>query len=140
MKAWYDKYIGIPYANRGREMHGADCWGLAILVYRNELGLELPSYGEISAENLAQIYKTMVVDKDDQELWQEINLGDQLPFDICVMRGEATRRVCHVGIVIDKKKILHVEKGIDSVIVSVTDASIRERISCYRRHKKNQKF
>lgn len=134
MMNWYDKYINIPYENRGREATGSDCWGLAIQIYKNELGIDLPGYSDISAENLLQIYHAMNTDKDS-EIWESVNPEDIQAFDICVMRGAGIRRVCHAGIVLDKKRIIHMEKGVDSCIVTLDHFSIRERIDCYRRHK-----
>ena len=52
---WTARYINIPYINKGREFSGADCWGLVRLVYKNELGIDLPTYGEVSADNLAKV-------------------------------------------------------------------------------------
>src|SRR3989338_8977995 len=35
-----DKYLGIPYRHRGREMDGLDCWGFLKFVYA-DLGFRL---------------------------------------------------------------------------------------------------
>lgn len=134
MKKWYDKYINVPYENFGRLMTGADCWGLVVLVYEQELGIQLPTYAEISAESLIEIHRKLSVDKDS-EIWETVTEGNQKPFDVCVMTAPNSKRVCHVGIVIDEKHILHIEKGVDSAIVPVNHFTIRERIACYRRHK-----
>lgn len=39
-----DKYIGIPWVEGGREFTGADCFGILMLYYKNELGIEIPDY------------------------------------------------------------------------------------------------
>ena len=43
----FGKYVGIPWANRGRDpAAGMDCWGLIWHVLRSELGVEIPSYSD----------------------------------------------------------------------------------------------
>lgn len=129
---WVNKYINIPYINKGRNFDGADCWGLIRIVYKDELNIDLPSYGEVSSDDLAKVHRKI---EDVSEKWIEVTKEDIEPFDICVMRASGKRIVCHVGLVIDKKRILHVENKINSAIVELKDPLIRERIVCFRRHK-----
>lgn len=129
---WTSRYINIPYVNKGREFSGADCWGLVRLVYLHELGIELPDYGEVSADDLSKVHRKV---EDVQEQWEAVAHNDIQAFDICVMRAPGKRIICHVGVVVDKNRILHVEKRTDSVIVPLNDPIIRERVSCFRRHK-----
>jgi len=133
MKNWYDKYINVPFKSGGRSIDAADCWGLIRIILFQECGIDLPDYGEISTEDLKRIAQTMTVRKDD-ELWQDIKLGEQKAFDVVVMRRSGSRMVCHVGIMINDKQLIHVEKGTDSAIVSINDWTVRERIECIRRH------
>ena len=36
---WSNRFIGIPYDDFGRSRTGCDCWGLACIIYREELGI-----------------------------------------------------------------------------------------------------
>ena len=38
------KYVGIPWKHLGRNKNGIDCYGLAMLVYKEELNIKLPDY------------------------------------------------------------------------------------------------
>ena len=38
------KYIGLVFEDRGRGPNGYDCWGLLSLIYKEEFGVNLPSY------------------------------------------------------------------------------------------------
>jgi cell wall-associated NlpC family hydrolase len=68
MKEIFDttKYIGIPYTNKGRGMDGADCWGLARLVYKNEFDINLLSFSDEyeSSEEGEQIKDVVQKGKD----------------------------------------------------------------------------
>lgn len=134
---WVNRYINIPYLNKGRGFEGADCWGLVRLVYEHELGIQLPSYGEVSSDNLVAA-QNKVHTVASQAQWINVAPEHIAPFDVCVMRAYGKRLVCHVGVVIDKNTILHVESRSNSVIVSLKDPLIRERITCFRRHTLNK--
>lgn len=130
---WTAKYINVPYLDGGRNRNGVDCWGLVRLVYASELNIDLPSYGEISAEDLIKVARNIDAGKDG-ETWVDVAAEETREFDVCVMRFAGTKRVGHVGIV-TPHGILHVEKGVDAAIVSQKHHTIRERIACFRRHK-----
>ena len=43
-RKWVNDYIGIPYLWGGRSRQGLDCYGLVVLVYREQYGIELPDW------------------------------------------------------------------------------------------------
>jgi probable lipoprotein NlpC len=130
-KVWANKYIGIPFKPNGRDRNGLDCWGLVCLVHKEELGLELFPYNDIfltnSHENLKHVAKVI---QEGKEKLKEIKKPE--PFDIIVLR--AGTYIWHVGIVIDKKRMLHVMDGIESVVEEYTGLFWRDRIDGFRRH------
>ena len=44
---WTRRYIGVPYAKKGRSMDGADCWGLVRIVLDEQFGIAVPSYSDL---------------------------------------------------------------------------------------------
>jgi cell wall-associated NlpC family hydrolase len=51
---WIVKYIGLPYVEGGRDWRGVDCWGLLCLIYKQELGIDLPALpGVVQGKPLA---------------------------------------------------------------------------------------
>lgn len=133
--SWIDKYVGIPFVDGGRDRRGCDCWGLVRLIYQNELKVELPTYGEISAEDLAAVSQ-MVEGNYTVEPWRAIDRDDALPFDVVVMRFYGSRRIGHVGILVaGSTALLHTESTVDSVVVPLLHMTVRSRIVGFRRHK-----
>lgn len=117
----YDKYIGLPYLDNGRSESGVDCWGLARLFYRDEYGIDLPSYTEeyIGGTD-PHIVEAVNLYKDN---WQDTNapdIGDLCLFNIF---GEPM----HVGVYLGDNKFLHCRRGSDSVIESLGNIKWKNR-------------
>lgn len=128
---WVNKYVGIPFADRGRDFSGCDCWGLVWLAYKHVLDIELPSYCEISAKDLLSVAKYIGV---NYEIEPWIPVDNPRSFDVAVMRFHGSRIIGHVGLLVGPGIILHTEKATDSATVPVTHMSIRHRLVGYRRH------
>ena len=75
---WRD-YIGIPFANHGRDLVGVDCWGLVTIVYRRELQIVLPDYHERyrDAEHIRGIAKAFQYHTGDD--FSQVSLLDAEP-------------------------------------------------------------
>lgn len=126
---WVTPYVGIPFLDGGRDRAGCDCWGLVRLVFAEVLGIELPTYGEISARDLARVTRTI---RDHSALapWLPV-AGDARPFDVLVMAG----RPQHVGVMVDARHVLHVEAATAAVIVpAARSPQVRWRRLSLHRH------
>lgn len=124
-------YIGLPFQDGGRGPLSFDCWGLVRDIYARELGILLPSYGEISAKDLVRVAREM--DGPGQAGWIEV--ATPAPFDVVLMRAPTGRRaVVHVGVMIDADRLIHVEEATASVIVPCRHFSVAGRIQGFRRH------
>lgn len=133
MAHWSGAYVGIPYADGGRSRAACDCWGLARLIYREQLGIDLPSYGEISAADLARVADAMARGAAVEEDWQAVD--EPREWDVAVMRRYGGREPGHVGVMIDARRLLHVEERTAAVIVPRDHYSVRTRIIWFRRHR-----
>lgn len=149
--AWFpitrvEPYLRIPFVDGGRDESGCDCWGLIRLVLFRERGVSVPTYGDISAEELVRVQSTIGADKN-QSNWVQLDVGDEQPFDIAVMTGTMRTHegaplrmaMVHVGIVTRPRFLLHTEKGFGAQHVAFRGAgasqSIVRRVKEIYRHK-----
>lgn len=126
-RPWWERYIGLPFGEGPGEV---TCWSLVVKVYADRLGIALPAYGEISAADLSRIARTMEARKDDG--W----VAPDAPgvHDVVLMRGPRSgSRVLHVGVMVDDRRLLHVEEASAAVVVPVDHWSVSGRILGYRR-------
>lgn len=129
----FDKYIGIPYVEKGRDETGVDCWGLVRLVYKNELSVILPSFtAEYQTEDTARIEELFAQYKEGWESVDSPSIGDAVIFRIFGYES-------HIGVCIGDNKFLHVREGKDSVIESLDNAKWSKRVVGFFRYseKKN---
>ncbi len=100
-------HVGIPYLAGGRTAEGCDCFGLVLLYYKNELGVELPDYTSVGLSTLADYFRKVETPQKH----------DVIVFDIAGDR--------HVGIAVSAMRFLHnISRA--NVVVS--------RISSYAAH------
>jgi cell wall-associated NlpC family hydrolase len=129
---WAAKYVGLPFADHGRDHDGVDCWGLVRLVLLEQCSIEVPSYGETSAHDLAMV--TQLVGRDAYlDPWVPVMANGILPFDVAVMfrRHDPT----HVGIMVDNERILHIEEKIAAVMLPLSHPTIAFRRPRFFRHR-----
>jgi len=109
--------IGTPFKDQGRDAAGWDCWGLVYCLYRQVFGVELPSY-------LVDVNRRVTVPlmRREQENYQEIPLGQEAPGDMIVLRP------CHVGVVVDRGRMLHAHRGAATCLESYIGVNWRSRI------------
>ena len=110
MESWWDKYLGLPWVIGGRERSGVDCWGLVRLVYRQECGIELPSWvddphaRDLTLHGRSKAFRAHVGKFMELPRWTK----EQRPFDIAALsiRGN----LWHVGILVEAPyTVLHIE-------------------------------
>ncbi len=128
-REWTRAYVGIPYADKGRDRDGVDCWGLVRLVYAELMGIELPSHadGYVTAAEAADVARAI---RGNMRPWSSVTRPHAL--DVALMRIAGSE--AHVGLVSAPGWMLHVHATID-VALERTDTLVwRRRIVGYYRH------
>ena len=131
---WSNQYITIPFVEHGRERKGCDCWGLARVIYKEQLGIDLPTLLDYKdthdSHNIADLYE------NEHKEWEEIPLGQEKEFDILVFKilGLPT----HIGVVINKGMMIHCEYGIGTHITEYNrEFQWRKRLAGIYRYEKH---
>jgi len=102
-----NKYIRIPFKEHGRSRQGADCWGLACIIFKEELGIELPIMDDY--ENTKDKLKISDLILSNRVNWELIEKGKEQAFDLPVFRMNGYPM--HIGIVVRPGRMIHCERG-----------------------------
>ncbi len=127
-----DRFVGIPWADKGRDFAGVDCWGLLWLVMRELRGIEVPSYSDryVTAGDRRALNALIA---GEMVPWREIAAGDEQPFDAVLIREGRFLR--HVGLVVDPGRLLHISQGATSVIERYREGLLKMRVVGFYRHR-----
>lgn len=127
-----NKYIGLPFEEKGRGPSAYDCWGLLRLVFDQEFGIRLPSFTEdyVSVEDSKHISSLIAGNINDE--WAEISFGDEETGDGILMTQGGIPR--HVGVVVSPGFVLHTERKTGSIIEPYNSSKLRPRVMAFYRH------
>ncbi|APZ54111.1 C40 family peptidase [Salipiger abyssi] len=131
MMDWPNRFVGIPYQEYGRTRLGCDCWGLACIIYQEELGVSLPEYLGQGAEGEHAEIAALIAGEAASPLWVPVD-GPAVAFDIAVFRRD--RWNAHVGIVIRHGLMIHVSSGDCAKVESYDVGRWRPRLNGVYRH------
>lgn len=129
---WVGKYIGVPFKDRGRDIFGCDCWGLYRIVLYEQFGLVLPNildgYNNVKqVREISKLYEEQAVSDE----WVTIEPGKEQLGDVICFRIRGVP--CHIGIVITKGYMLHIERGSNSCFVPYNNLKWKDRIAGFHR-------
>ena len=130
--SWTNAYIGIPFLDLGRDKEGCDCWGLVRLVYRQELGIDVPSYaGDYHSTEERQEIARLIGAAQCSPSWRKVE--NPQAFDVVLFRrGLLT---AHIGIVMRPDWMLHMHDA-GARIENYRLTSWQSRfLGCYRHEK-----
>lgn len=122
------EFIGIPYLEGGRDYTGVDCWGLVLLFYRDFFGEDLVDPANGKAVSQDEAARLMDVEKATIQA-APVPVPEIGDIALMAFRG----RPIHVGVYVGNGRLLHVMKGIDSVIESWESPRLRGRVRGYYR-------
>lgn len=126
---WWSRYIGLPFGTGPGEV---TCWSLVREVYRRELQVDLPEFGDIDPRDLVRVAREM---RDGKDAGPWIEPPRPGVFDVVLMRSaRGGRAVCHVGLIADVARVLHAEEATGAVLVPINHITIRGRIAGFRRY------
>jgi probable lipoprotein NlpC len=126
---WSNKYIGIPYEDKGLSFAGVYCWGLVRLVYAQERHIDLPPFLP-SGTDPAAVAQT-VADATMPKKWPWERVTDRQTFDVLLFQFGKVYN--HVGIAIDHKFFLHSAIGNESRVDRVNEGPWHNRlVGAYR--------
>jgi cell wall-associated NlpC family hydrolase len=99
--SWVNTYVGMPYANHGRDQYGLDCWGLVQLVYAQELKIELPGFDDTyeDAEDPGDVMERC------WSVWAPVD--EFAEFDALVFCPEIPSLPTHVGLYLGGDRFVH---------------------------------
>ncbi len=143
---WTDKYIDLPFVPDGRDWQGVDCWGVIRLAYKGEKGIDLPAHSGILVDmGIASLKAAAAAYDKFKESWDLVGtmvnrpqkelkeLTKKIcPFDVVLIRTGKFQ--WHAGLVVDRRKMLHISSGVNSCVVEFTDPEWRHRVEEFRRH------
>lgn len=112
--SWAEKYIAIPFVEKGRDKAGLDCYGLVRLVYGQEIGIDLPDYLAAYETTDDREALNALISHEKSQLWREKPNGRECEFDVAVLKMRGVPM--HVGVVIGGGKMLHCLKGVGTSI------------------------
>lgn len=109
----FSDYVGLPWALKGRDRAGLDCWGLVRLVYAEMRGIDLPAMVD-GYETLADKAQIATLIDGQRGNWVEVGREEARSFDVALFREGAADR--HVGLVVRRGVMLHIAANCTSTI------------------------
>jgi cell wall-associated NlpC family hydrolase len=104
---WAGKYVGIPFADKGRTRAGCDCWGLCRLALAEQFGIDLPDYGDAYTEAHDHAGVAAAVQAGLREGWTPLDRDRERPRagDLLIIKIAA--RPWHCALMVTEDRFLH---------------------------------
>lgn len=132
--AWSDRYVGIPFLDRGRSLKGVDCYGLVYVALLGEHGLEIPALlDEYEFASPRQQIAGVIRDHGAKWPWRDVTMEEPQAFDLLIFRARGAD--AHCGIVVQPPVMLHIFAGpAGSHIADFTKEPWPKKLSTIYRH------
>lgn len=103
-----NNYIRIPFKEHGRTRAGVDCWGLACIIFKEELDIDLPLM-DIGYQNTKDKASISEMIKSNYINWDIVEKNEEQAFDMAVFR--MLGQPMHIGVVVKPGLMIHCERG-----------------------------
>ena len=122
---WSNKYIGIPYKQKGRDFDGIDCWGLVRLIYKEEYNVQLPSFvNDYTEDDTIRIQDLVAQYKEG---WEQLDE----PQEGCVVLFRILGTESHIGVAISSTQFIHAREKYTSAVESFDSTAWKNRVIGY---------
>ncbi|MGP1664446.1 MAG: NlpC/P60 family protein [Rhodanobacter sp.] len=125
--AWCVDFVKIPYVDRGRDHVGVDCYGLVVLVNREQFAREVRDY--VYASSLDQISVAAIIERHLTIDWGRVETPQ--PGDLVML--QILGRPWHCAIHVAPGLILHAIDNSASCIDRVDSVRWQRRVLGYYR-------
>lgn len=115
----FNKYVGVPYLEHGRDFNGCDCFGLVRLALARELRIYLPDWRPESHEPQGR-FKAIESHIDS---FKRVDLPEVGDIGIFVFESLPT----HVGLYVGNGLLLHTLQGRQACIERLSSPLLRGR-------------
>lgn len=128
-EAFAARLVETPFVPFGRDYDGIDCWGCIWLAYRDVLGIALPSgIGGYSSAEARQEIEALFEQRHG--VWERQDVPKVM--DVALMR--VCGALCHVGLIVGKRQMLHSLKGTGTCIEDYAGLRWQRRIEGFYRY------
>ena len=126
----YERYLQIPYMHQGRSFQGADCFGITMLFYANELQITLKDFTEDYAPEW-WINKSYFLENYKAYNFTPTNTPE---FGNIVFFRNNSVAVGHCGIVLTDGSFLHMTRS-GAAVTSLILGAYARKIQGYYKYK-----
>lgn len=132
---WCLPFIGLTYEEGARGPDAYDCWGIMLLVLREQFGITLPRYEGVhwGPGSKADRDRTASVISTERMLWEAVEPGKEQPGD-CIVLNIAARPL-HVGVVAAPGWMIHGTEGSNSALERYDGMMWRNRVDGFYRYR-----
>lgn len=132
LSKWYTQYGHCRFKRNGRTDTEVDCWQLVRLIYRDHLGIDLPTiegvYVDDSPLGIRHVSRAMA---EERKLWPQVTEPQEFDLVLIKPRGNL---FFHVGCYIPRNKMLHIEEGSQVTSERIDGIVWQNRIEGFYRH------
>lgn len=102
----YRKYIGLPFVSGGRDFSGVDCYGIIVLVYKEEKDIDL---WDTSGYDIEDYSKDNLMLSNYHKNWHPIEEEELKELDVLLFTTDLDlpEIPTHAALYIGENKILH---------------------------------